>query len=182
MSVKTVAIQGIKGSYSEEAASQMFGTNAKILECRNFADTFESVLSKKVEFAVVPLENKIVGEIKSATKILKETDLRVLDKLQLEVKHVLVGTKTADFKNANTIRSHEEALKQCRKFLTANEKLQTIVGNDTASSIKRIIDEKNPTQTAIGSRRAAEIYGGKILLENIADDPENWTTFYLISN
>ena len=63
-----------------------------------------------------------------------------------------------------------------------NKKLQQIIGADTASSIRRIVEENILENAAIGSRRAAEIYGGKILKENIADDLDNWTTFYILEN
>lgn len=177
-----VAIQGIRGSYSEEAVKKMFGEKAEILECLSFEETFEAVLSKKARFALVPLKNKIVGEIKSATSILKRTDLQILDELPLKIQHVLVGTYNANIEKLQTICSHEEALKQCRKFLSENATWQTIIGGDTASCVRRIIEENDAKGAAIGSKRAAEIYGGKILKENIADDLENVTTFYLISN
>lgn len=177
-----VAIQGIRGSYSEEAAREMFGEKAEILECLSFEEIFEAVLSKRAKFALVPLKNKIGGEIKSATSILNQTNLRILDELPLKIQHVLIGTNDANFDKVQTIYSHKEALKQCRKFLAENAAWQTIIGGDTASCVRRIIEKMDAKDAAIGSRRAAEIYGGKILKENIADDLENVTTFYLISN
>lgn len=180
--MKTVAIQGVRGSYSEEATRKIFGARARITECADFAETFQTLLARKTDYAVVPLKNKIVGEIEGATAILRQTKLQILDELALEVRHVLVGTPAAEFENLETVRSHIEALKQCRRFLSENKNLQQVIGADTASSIRRIVEENRLQKAAIGSRRAAEIYGGKILRENIADDAENWTTFYLIGN
>lgn len=177
-----VAIQGIKGSYSEEAVLKIFGSQAEILECADFAETFEMVQKKKANYAVVPLRNKIVGEIEIAVNLLKQTNLQVLDKLPVRVQHVLVGTQNAKFENLKSVRSHVEALKQCRRFLLENRQLQQIIGADTASSVRRIVAENQTEKGAIGSRRAAEIYGAKILRENIADDFDNWTAFYLIGN
>jgi prephenate dehydratase len=177
-----VAIQGVRGSYSEEATNRLFGASAEIFECTDFAETFQTVLKGRANYAVVPLRNKIVGEIEAATSLLKQTRLRILDELPLEVRHVLVGTQEASFEHLKTVRSHVEALKQCRRFLTENLQLRQIIGADTAASIRRVVAENNPQNAAIGSRRAAEIYGANILRENIADDLENWTTFYLIGN
>lgn len=177
-----VAIQGVKGSYSEEAARRFFGAKAKIVEFLNFEDTFNSVISNQTKYAVVPLKNKIVGEITTATAVLNRTNLKISDELPLEVRHVLVGTYKAEFENIKTVRSHVEALKQCRKFLSNNKNLERIIGADTASSIRRIVEENHLENAAIGSCRAAKIYGAKILLENIADDLDNWTTFYLLEN
>ena len=178
--MNVVAIQGVRGSYSEEATFKLLGEAAEILECRKFEDAFQSLLQNRAEYAVIPFSNKIVGAIETTHELLKKTDLKILGELPLEVRHVLVGTNEAQFENLKSVRSHVEALKQCRNFLTNNSQLNQIIGADTASSIRRIVEENNPANAAIGSRRAAEIYGAKILRENIADDTENWTTFYLL--
>lgn len=177
-----VAIQGIKGSYSEEATLKLFGQSAEIMECTDFAETFQKLLDKKANYAVIPFKNKIVGEIETPHRLFSESELQIFEKLELKVRHVLVGTSDAEFENLQTIRSHVEALKQCRNFLSKNRQIKQIIGADTASSVRRIIEENKCENAAIGSRRAAEIYGAKILKENIADDNDNWTTFYLIGN
>ena len=179
--MNSVAIQGIKGSYSEEAAREICGA-ARILECVKFEDAFYSLESGAANFAVIPFKNKIVGDIETPHLLLNKTKLRILDQLELKVNHLLAGTPNAEFENLKTVRSHVEALKQCRQFLSQNVCLQQITGADTASGIRRIIENDDPHDAAIGSRRAAEIYGAKILRENIADDADNWTTFYLIGN
>ena len=179
--MNAVAIQGIKGSYSEEAAREICGA-AKILECVQFEDAFQSLASGAAEFAVIPFKNKIVGDIATPHLLMQKTKLRILEKLDLKVRHVLAGTQNAEFDELKSVRSHIEALKQCRRFLSANAGLRQIIGADTASSVRRIVEENNSHNAAIGSRRAAEIYGAKILRENIADDADNWTTFYLIGN
>ncbi len=178
--MSVVAIQGVRGSYSEEATLKLLGASAEILECHRFEDAFQSLLENRAEFAVIPFRNKIVGAIETPHRLLKNTNLKILDELPLEVRHVLVGTNDAEFENLISVRSHVEALKQCRKFFSNRQNLQQIIGADTASSIKRIVEENDAQNAAIGSRRAAEIYGAKILREEIADEAENWTTFYLL--
>lgn len=175
-----VAIQGVRGSYSEEATFKLFGATAEILECEKFADAFQTLLENRAEYAVIPFKNKIVGRIETPHELLKRTNLKILDELPLEVRHVLVGTFDAEFENLKSVRSHVEALKQCRRFLSKHQRLQQVIGADTASSIKQIVAENDSHNAAVGSRRAAEIYGAKILRENVADDAENWTTFYLL--
>lgn len=179
---ETVAIQGIKGSYSEEATNILFGDDADISECMTFDETFNKVIGKAVRYAVVPVKNTIVGDIESALSLLSQSGLPVVNQIKLRVQHVLAGTPEAEFETLRSVRSHVEALKQCRKFLSGNPQLVQVGGADTASSIRRIVTEGDPTHAAIGSRRAAEFYGARILKEDIADDIDNWTTFYLIGN
>lgn len=176
------AIQGVRGSYSEEATIRILGPSADILECRDFEETFAALSAKRADFAVVPVRNKIVGDIEAAVSLLQSNRMRVLDELPLKVQHVLAGTSGARFEDLQTVRSHIEALKQCRRFLSANPQLTQVVGADTASSVRRIVEEGNSVNAAIGSRRAAEMYGATIIMEDIADDLDNWTTFYLLGN
>ncbi|HUR99792.1 MAG TPA: prephenate dehydratase domain-containing protein [Pyrinomonadaceae bacterium] len=177
-----VAIQGIKGSYSDEAVQQMFGAGVSVVECRDFAATFAAVDLGSADNAVVPVENKIVGPIAATADLLRAKRYRILKRLPLKIRHVLAGTPGAKFEDLVSVRSHIEALKQCDKFLASNPRLEKAVGSDTASSVRRIVEEKDPAAAAIGSRRAAELYGAEIIRENIADDIDNWTIFYLIGN
>lgn len=175
-----VAIQGIKGSYSEEAALRLLGSEAELFECLDFDAAFAAVESGKAKFAVVPVRNKVVGEIEPVAALLRKNTFRVLDEIDLEVEHVLAGTADATFEEVETVRSHVEALKQCSRFIAENAGIRRVVGADTASSIRRIVAENIGANAAIGSKRAAEMYRAKILREDIANDPKNWTTFNLI--
>jgi len=177
-----VAIQGVTGSYSEEAARRLFGDEASIVECCDFDETFAAVRQGDADKAIVPVMNKIVGEIRRPVELLAEGTLKVLDQLPLRVRHVLAGTADAEFEKLDSVRSHIEALKQCRSFLAAHPQLVQVADSDTASSVRRIVEDATETQAAIGSRRAAELYGARILCEDIADDIDNWTTFYLVGN
>lgn len=174
-----VAIQGIRGSYSEEAALALV-SEAAIIECEDFAATFEAVRVGRADYAVVPVENKITGDIEGSKSILRGGDFREHERLPLKVQHVLAGIRDADIGDIDRVRSHVEALKQCRNYLVTRGWAQEI-GADTASSIRRVVENGDIHVAAIGNRRAAEFYGAKIIAEEIADDRDNWTTFCLIS-
>ncbi len=180
--MRSVAIQGTKGSYSEEATIQLFGNNAYIQGFSSFFETFQALLMKTVDYAVIPVQNTIIGEISSAVKLFQQTDVRVIDVLPLKIQHVLVGVENSNLNEIKSVRSHIAALEQCRDFFEENEQIAKIVGADTASSIRRVVTDSINENAAIGSPRAAEIYGGKVLSENIANQHKNQTTFYLIEN
>jgi chorismate mutase/prephenate dehydratase len=180
--VNRVAIQGVRGSYSEEAATNIFGADLRIVECANFEATFAALRKGDADHAVVPVENKIIGRIAATSKLLRTNQNRVIDKLPIRVRHVLAGVPDASFENVVSIRSHIEALKQCRRFFKNNSHIRQVVGADTASSIRNVIRDGNVANAAICSRRAAELYGADVILETIADDVDNWTVFYVIGN
>ena len=50
-----VAIQGVRGSYSEEAATKVFGADTNIVECLNFEATFAAVRQGDADHAVIPV-------------------------------------------------------------------------------------------------------------------------------
>ena len=175
-----IAIQGIRGSYSEEAALSL-EVGAELLECSNFAETFETLENERAGYAVVPVENKIVGGIEGTLQFLRGGRFRILEKTTLSVRHVLAGTPESSLDNIKTVTSHIEALKQCQQYLGTRKGCKQIIGDDTARSIREIVVNGKPTDSAVGSERAAEMYGAKVLARDIANDPNNWTTFYLVS-
>jgi prephenate dehydratase len=59
--------------------------------------------------------------------------------------------------------------------------LKRIGTDDTAGSVREIVQAEDRKRAAIASKRAAQIYGGQILRENLEDDPENYTRFVLLA-
>ncbi len=175
-----VAIQGIVGSYSEEATRILMGDDVQIHECADFTSVFQALQSGEVELAVVPVWNKIIGEIKTTASAIKTLDLETVKEIRLPIRHALIGTKDAVIEELEAVISQSEALAQCEGFLKKNRHLKVIIGSDTAMSVKEVVIKDNAKLAAIGSPRAAFAYGGKILQENISDDQENSTLFYLL--
>lgn len=178
--MKSVAIQGIKGSYSEQAARQMLGTAVDVVECRSFESAVDAVVNGISDLAVIPVENKITGRIEPAAALVEDCRLKVADRCRLAIEHHLIGTASASFEDLISVSSHPQALKQCGNFLDSHPHLHWMTGSDTASCVKAVAEGHNVSTAAIGSRRAAEIYGGKIVKENIADEADNWTRFVLV--
>lgn len=175
-----VAIQGIRGSYSEAAAQVMVGQSAVLIERDSFEDVVDMVLERKAEIAVLPLRNKIVGHITGINELLNAKPLRIVEEYRLAIDHQLIGTPTASLHDVTTVFSHIEALRQCGRFLAVRPYLKCRNATDTASSVRDVVEAHDVTAAAIGSARAAEIYGGRVICGGIADEAENWTTFGLI--
>jgi prephenate dehydratase len=175
-----IAIQGSKGSYSEEAAGKMLGSGFEIISFPGFRESFNYILQGKADYGVFPIENKIIGKIEQVIVLLRETNLKIHDRLGLEIRHTLIGTPEARVQKVEFVYSQREALLQCKKFFLRNPGLKMIEGPDTASSVREVMMKGLPKNAAIASKRAAEVYGGKVLCEDIADEQENWTLFCLV--
>lgn len=176
----SVAIQGIAGSYSEEAAGRLFGCGVQMRECASFLLTLSSLHSGEADVAVLPVRNKIIGEISDVAVLLGSGNYRVIDRLTLEIAHVLIGQPHSEMSSLGTVASHPAAIRQCSNFLRSNPKLTVTYGQDTASCVRETIAGSDAGASAIGSRRAAAIYGGKIIREDVADERGNWTDFVAV--
>jgi prephenate dehydratase len=97
-----------------------------------------------------------------------------------QVRHHLIGPPGLTREGVTRVLSHPHAVAQCRHFLDSQlPDAQRVPSNSTGEAVQRAIAEGG-TDAAIGSRRAAEIYGGTILAEDIADAPDSHTRFVLI--
>jgi prephenate dehydratase len=176
-----VAIQGGISSYSYEAAETITNGKAKIIRCVDFASVFTALSNGAAEFAVLPVRNKIIGEIAEVAANIHENKLKILGELRLPIDHILASTPQSDLGHIRIVRSHPAAIKQCRNYLKSHPNWRIEHRYDTAGSLQAIIADDENGAAAICSRKAAEIFNGKILDTSVADDEGNWTLFQMVS-
>jgi chorismate mutase/prephenate dehydratase len=175
-----VAFQGEKGAYSESAVYAFFGESADIKPCRDLAETFESVEKQETEFGVVPVENSLEGSVNQTYDLFLKHDLKVCGEVIVKIDHCLIANPNTDLKSVKAVYSHPQALAQCRNFLERSG-WELIPTYDTAGSAKMLKEKGLKNAAAVASQRAAELYGMKILARDIADNPENYTRFFVLS-
>ena len=107
-----------------------------------------------------------------------EYPISILAEFPLPIHHALISFGT-DKSEIKVIKSHPQALGQCRNWLKANF---PNTPTEPVSSTLAAIDEKNPKVGIIAGTLAADKYGLNILQENIGDNPNNQTFFYAISS
>lgn len=178
---KRVAYQGIEGSYGYEASRYYFGQGAEFIPCRQFGDVLEAVVSGRVDYAVLPIENSIAGVVNPALDVLINYRCFVIGEVVLPVSHCLLAPEGAALDKISEVSSHQQALTQCSRFLAAHPNIVTRLSENTAVAASWAGERKDPCLAAIASRACAELYGLKILAENIQDEPENFTRFIIIS-
>ena len=175
-----VAFQGEIGAYSEGAAFQFFGSSINVKPCETLDEVFNAVENDEAQFGIVPVENSIEGSISRTYDLLLESSLRVYGETELRVLHCLIASPSARLDLIKKVYSHPQALGQCRAFLKhLNSEL--IPTYDTAGSVKMIKEQGITDGAAIAGIRAAEIYGMKIIAQEIEDNPNNFTRFFILS-
>lgn len=176
-----VAFQGEHGAFSEDAALKLLGPEIQLVPRRTFETLFTSLDEGLAEYVLVPVENSLIGAIKPAVVLLNKSCLDIVGEVAIPIRHFLIGCPGAVFEEIITVESHPAALAQCKRFFAAHPGIKRVETEDTAGSVARIVEGRDRTRAAIAGRRAAEIYGGSILRENLEDRPENYTRFLLLS-
>ncbi|MCS6821762.1 MAG: prephenate dehydratase [Microscillaceae bacterium] len=176
-----VAYLGPEGSFCHQAAENRFGAMTDYIALQDIRSIFESVVTQRVRFGVVPIENNQEGFVNETIDLLFAFDVRIVAETLLPIHHTFASTceKLNDIKQ---IFSKDIAFKQCRKFLESyfkDSQVEFIPVESTSKAVK--IASERPHSAAICASVAAKIYRVPILFENIEDSPYNRTRFYIIS-
>ncbi|MCC3862064.1 prephenate dehydratase [Pseudemcibacter aquimaris] len=174
-----ISFQGDLGAYSNLAAKQMF-PDMEVLPCRIFEDALAAVDDGKAKYAAIPIENSVAGRVADIHYLIPHSNLHIIKEHFLRINHnllVIPGTKVEDLKS---VRSHEQALGQCRRTMDALG-IKREVYADTAAAAKHVAELGDPTVGAIASSLAGEIYGLESIKKDIEDAEHNTTRFVVFS-
>ncbi len=175
-----VACQGVVGAYSGIAAERLFDI-ADISYFKNFEGVFSAVEKGFSKYGLLPIENSSAGSVNEVYDLMKKHKFYIVKCIRLAVSHNLVtktGVKKEDVKE---IFSHEQALSQCKKYLEAFPNAKITACANTAVAAKMVAESERNDIAAISARECAELYGLKILDNNIQDSDNNYTRFILIA-
>jgi prephenate dehydratase len=175
-----VAFQGEPGAFSEAAAMQLLGDAITTVPRRTFDSTFQAITDGAADALLVPVENSLAGSIVRVYDLLLESGLTIAAETILPIEHHLIGCPGATLHGIQAVSSHPMALAQCELFFAAHPELKRIAAEDTAGSVREVLDRGDKTHAAIAARRAAEYYHATILQEGIQDAAENYTRFVLL--
>jgi prephenate dehydratase len=174
-----IAIQGELGSFSHEAAQAMLPA-ATVVPCARSLEVFDRVRRRAVDGAVIPIENSLAGSVAEHFDLLLSRDVHVVREFRLRIVHNLIALPGVKLAEVRRVFSHPVALDQCRDLFAGNRRFEATPFYDTAGSVKHVVAEGLKDAAGIASRRAAEVYGGKILKAGIEDDKKNFTRFFLV--
>ena len=94
---------------------------------------------------------------------------------------MLLGLPEAELSDINQVYSHPQALMQCSKILEEHRDWEKISLKNTAVSAKKVKEDGKKNQAAIASKLTAELYGLKILKENLSNNADNYTRFIIVT-
>ena len=177
---RTIAIQGVKGSFHHSVAQHYFNSDEMLLECMTFDVLVASLLEEKTEIAVMAIENSIAGSIIPNYALIDDNNLKIVGEYYLDIQHnfmALEGQTIADIKE---VHSHPMALLQCKEYFKKFPKIKLVEAKDTAHVAKEIFEKQKYGVAAIASDTAAELYGLNILAKSIQTIKHNETRFVIV--
>ena len=173
-----VAIQGERGSYSEEAAARFYG-EMQVVPCRWFRDAFEAIVAGRADCGVIPIENSQAGSINDTYDLLLQHDLPIVGEVDLPVRHCLLTMPGVALSDVKRVYSHPQALAQCEDYI-ARIGAEKVATQDTAGSARLLHENGWRDAAAIASVRAGVLYNLQVVAEGIQTNANNRTRFVVL--
>jgi prephenate dehydratase len=175
-----VAIQGIKGSFHHQVASEYFGEYVNVCECLSFDKLADNLKQKNAHIGVMAIENSIAGSIIPNYAIIDSNNLCIIGEYYLNIHHNLMALPGQSIADIKEVHSHPMALLQCKDFFRKYSHIKLVEDVDTAETAQRIQDKKLKNIAAIASNVAAKLYKLDILFPEIQSIKNNVTRFVIV--
>ena len=168
---------GPAGSFSHSASMLKFGGSVEYVPLSDIPAVFEEVVRGHIDYGLVPVENSSHGGVIDTLDAFLSSSARICAEALISVHHNLLAT--GPWEGVKTIYSKPEVFAQCRRWLSSTAKDRDVQPAASTSKAAEMAG-KQPGVAAIGSKLAAELYGLHILFENIEDNPDTVTRFFVI--
>jgi prephenate dehydratase len=176
-----VGYLGPVGTFTEEALHRSAAADS--VEPVALASIYETVLAVRrgdVRWAVVPIENSLDGSVTVTLDLLADEhgDLEIVGEALLAVRHSLIAAEALALREIDTVISHPQVPGQCTRLLRGELRhARVLVASSTAEAVRLVVSEHRHGSAALGTRLAAEIYGGTVVRDGVQDRDDNLTRF-----
>lgn len=176
----TIAYLGPKGTFTELAVLKHFGKAINSHPMSAIDEVFREVEAGAASYGVVPIENSTEGIVNHTLDMFVSSPLKICGEVLLRVHHHLLSN-AGSLKEVKQVLAHQQALSQCREWLSANlPGVERVAVNSNAEAARLASD--NCRLAALGSEYAGQLYSLGVLASNVEDEPDNTTRFLVIGN
>jgi prephenate dehydratase len=177
----TVGYLGPPGTFAEEALLAL-GPAGEAVPLASVVECFRAVREGEVAEVLVPIENSIEGSVNQTLDQLAAADgaLRIRAEVEHPVRHHLIARTEVAPGDLARVLSHPHATAQCQGFLRARcPAAEIVAANSTADAVLTVSASQEPWG-AIGTLRAADLYGCRVIVPDVADTEGSSTRFVLL--
>jgi prephenate dehydratase len=176
-----VGYLGPEGTFSEEALlSSVTPDSVEPVPRASIYDTVVALRAGDVEWAIVPIENSLEGSISVTLDLLADEagDVRIVGETLLTVRHSLIAARAVGLNEIDTVLTHPQVPGQCARFLREElSHARVLPASSTAEAVREVVEDQQPGRAALGTKLAANIYGGTVVREGVQDRDDNETRF-----
>ena len=159
------------GTHTQQAMEDVFGEAVQGISCQSFQGVMEAVENGQADYGVLPIENSSTGGISTNYDLLLNYKNAIVGEYVMKIDQCLLALPGTKLEDIRTVFSHPQGLLQSRKFMKEHPLFEGVEYGSTAAAAKKVAQDKDKTQAAIASRRAAKEYG----LEIVADSRRRTT-------
>lgn len=175
-----VACQGVEGAYAQQACERLF-PYPDILYFDSFEGVFSAVEKGMCLYGILPIENSTAGSVTQVYDLMEKHHFYIVGAHKLRIDHRLMRKDGASNAPIREIVSHEQALRQCSRFLEAHPEIKVTPMANTAVAAEYVAGSDRDDLAVIASRACAELYGLAVVDDDVSDQANNYTRFICIS-
>jgi len=177
-----VAYLGPAGSFSEEALLGASLGHIAPVEATTIPEAIEMANRSFTDAAFVPIENSIEGSVNvTLDELIFNADLLITAEVVFNVHLQLLAKHKIDLGDIAEVLSYPVAAAQCRDFLSRELPKAALKATSSTSEAARLVGEGNDdTLAAVAPLLSAQLYGLKVIKQNIEDHSQNQTRFVLL--
>lgn len=171
---------GPPGTFSEEALLASAGGAVEAVPLPTVGDVVRAVREGDVERGLAPIESAVEGSVDATLDALADAapDVAIVAEVVRPVRHALITADAIPLETVSTVASHPQALAQCRGWLRrCLPRAAVVAWPSTAEAVREVAARPAEAWAAVGTRRAAELYGCRVVEEGIEDHAGNETRF-----
>jgi chorismate mutase / prephenate dehydratase len=174
-----IAYLGPEGTWTHQAAIKKFGQSVHYSPQVNFADIFDKVARRAVDYGVVPIENSTEGAVSHTLDLFVDSPLHICAQILMRIENGLMASIPRE--DIRTLYSHPQVFGQCRDWILRNfPKADLVEVSSTTKAAQIARDEAEQGAAALGGPLAAEMYGLTMLESSIQDRATNTTRFLVL--
>lgn len=178
-----IAIQGVAGCFHDAAAREYFeGQDIETVPCETFNEMFNLLKSDASMLGILAIENTIAGSLLQNHELLRQSNMTIVGEYKKYISHSIAALPGQSIDDIAEVNSHPMALRQCEQYLQLHPKMKMVETYDTAGSAKMIAENNLVGHAAICGRYAAELYGLKVLEDDIQTNKRNFTRFLVVTD
>ena len=172
-----VAYLGPPGSFSHAAALGKFGHSVQHVAAADIDAVFAAVARRHADCGLVPIENTSHGGVIDTLDAFLDHSAKVCAEVLTVVHHNVLCR--GPWEQVKVVTTKPEVFAQCRKWLGDVAKGRDVRPAASTSAAAEAA-AADPTVAAIAGKLASDVFDVPIVFENIEDDPDNVTRFWVI--